>query len=102
MDSDYIDTTPAWVDLDTTKTLVDGTEYQLQCTGGGGPEFLEIAPPVYLVVAATAPTDRQAGYKAATILQPGGGAFLYTPESGRNAWVCSPTGDSSLSINVTS
>ena len=102
MDSDYIDTTPDWADLDALKSLVDGSEYQLQCTGGGGPELLDYAPPVYLVIAANAPTDRAAAFKAATILRPGADAFLYTPAAGRNAFVCSPTGDSSLSITVTS
>ena len=102
MDSDYIDTTPDWVNLDTEKSLVDGTEYMLQCTGGGGPEFLDSAPPVYLVIAASEPSDRGAAFKSSTILRPGNEPFLYTPAAGRDAWLSSPTGDSSLSINVTS
>ena len=102
MDSDFVDTAPEWVDLDTTKALVVATEYQLQCTGGGRPEFGEDAPPVYLVIAAVEPSDRRAAYKAATIMLPGGDAFLHTPAVGRSAWVCSPGGESSLSINVTS
>ena len=102
MDSDFVDTAPEWVDLDTSKSLVVGTEYQLQCTGGGMPEFGEDAPAVYLVIAAAEPSDRRDAYKSATIMLPGRDAFLYTPATGRSAWVCSPGGDSSLSINVTS
>ena len=102
MDSDYIDTTPAWADLDTVNSLEDDTMYQLQCTGGGMPEMLDDAPPVYLVIAMEEPSNRVEALKSATVLRPGRDTFLYTPAADRNAWICSPTGDSSLSINATS
>ena len=99
MDSDFIDTTPAWLDLDTAKSLVDGDGYWLQNSAGGRPEFLDSSSPVYLVLAASEPADRDAALKSAVVLRPGSDPWLYTPAAGRVAWICSPTGDCSLSIN---